>query len=325
MNKTLFITGGTGLLGREFLHTFSKAGYKIIALKRETSKTHQLPSSIEWVTGNLNDPMSYLPKLEQADLVIHSAANVSFNPARKKQIIRFNVDTTKDIVNACLQNEIDLLHVSSVATLGKIEDGLYDETSDFDANLPNTAYALSKYYSEMDVWRGIAEGLQAIIINPSIIVGIPAQWHESSGTFWQQIAGGFSYYPKGKTGFVDARDAAEISRKLYETEAFGERFIVNGHNKAYEEFFRQIHKNLGRNSTMKPIPKWVSAIAWRIAKLSRFLGGNIPFSKTVHKTMNTSISYSSDKVLNRVDHSFYPFEESVEWVTKQFKQHRDNE
>lgn len=318
MGRRIFITGATGLLGREILQEFLQKGYQIIALKREKSDISNFHGNIEWITGDLEYFDTYAEVFSKVDLVIHAAGKVGFHPHRGRQIIHFNTNTTKDIVNACLEHRCELIFVSSVAALGQSKNGFTSEQDDFDLNALHNDYDYSKYFSEMEVWRGIAEGLKAIMINPSIILGIPARWHESSGTFWKQIRGGFSYYPQGSTGFVDARDVAFATRKLYENQSFGERFIINSENRSYEDFLKSIHQSFGRNSNMKAVPKWISSIAWRLSSIGRLVGLKPVYSKALHKTINSHQAFSNQKIKETIDIKFRKLEESVNWVSEQY-------
>ena len=314
----LFLTGATGLLGKEVVRQFHATGVEITALKRANSNISDLPETIHWITGNLEDPLSYLNQIEEADVVVHMAAKVSFNPKRARSIIDFNVNTTKEIVNACLEHNKKMIYVSSVAALGDLKSQMVTEQSDFDLNGTNTAYAKSKYLAEIEVQRGIAEGLQAIIVNPSIIIGEPANWYESTGSFWQRIDKGVRHYPQGSTGFVDVKDVAKAIVQLYQKELFGEQFIVNGSNASYQSFFQLIHQSLNKSTQLKPMPKWVGGILWRLAKVVNPLGLTIPFSKALVKTMNSNVEYSSEKLQQAIGINFTPLAQSVNEASASF-------
>ena len=320
MNSRVFITGGTGLLGRQILHRFFEEGCSLTALKRETSNTDGLPNQIHWVQGDLNRPATYLSNLQQADLVIHSAAKVSFNPKRKNQTIQFNVRTTETIAEACLEAGIPLVHISSVSALGSLSDHSIDETSSFSLNATNTAYAKSKYLSEQKVWACINKGLRAVILNPSIIIGIPAKWHESSGSFWQQIDQGLSYAPTGVTGFVDARDVAEVALQLVRQQQYGQSFLVNAENLGYQNFFQMIADSLGKEKKVKVFPKWMSELLWPLATVVRKIGLKVSLTKALHQTIHQKFYYDNSKVKNALDVEFRPVEESIKWVSERYLQ-----
>ncbi len=101
----------------------------------------------------------------------------------------------------------------------------------------------------MEVWRGIAEGLEAVIVNPSIIIGANAGF-EGSGAIFELVKNGLSFYTDGTTGFVDVQDVAAAMIKLMNrSEApangeSGERFIVSAENYSYKDFFTAVARRL---------------------------------------------------------------------------------
>lgn len=318
MYNKVFITGGTGLLGREITTLLCKNKFEVVALKRHTSKIDHFPKAVHWVKGDLAEPNTYLPALQQADIVIHAAAKVSFNPSRSNSILQFNVSTTNQIATACLKQNIPLIYISSVAALGSLQDTHIDESSNFSIHENNTAYAKSKYLAEKEVWQAISNGLQAMILNPSIILGIPAKWHESTGNFWKQIQKGLRFAPTGITGFVDARDVASILFQLIQEPRFGQAFIVNAENRSYQEFFQQIASSMGKQTTISTFPKWIGEVLWRASSFVRLFGIKAPMSKALHKTMHNKFYYNNSKIEQATGFQFRPIEESIQWVTEHY-------
>lgn len=315
----IFITGATGLLGRSILFELASK-YNITALKRSSSIVDGLPQNIHWVTGDLALFESIEQEIKAVDVVIHAAAKVNFNPKQAQEIMAFNVDATKNIVDACLEHNKRLIHISSVAALGGLADLQINEDSAFDIEGVNTDYAKSKYFSEIEVWRGIAEGLDAVIINPSIILGIPSKFPESSGIFWKQIDNGLPVYPTGTTGFVDARDVAKIIYLLVDSEVSGERFVVSAENWSYQDFFSEIADSLDKKPPQKPLKKWQSSLLWRASALARQLGTKANYTKALHHTTRAPIHYQSNKVIDSLGITFRPVKESIKWVSTAYSQ-----
>jgi nucleoside-diphosphate-sugar epimerase len=165
---------------------------------------------------------------------------VSFNPSRKRQLYRVNVYGTQNIVNAALINGVEKLgYVSSTAAIGKNLNGTTDEACEwsFDQNPSN--YSISKYYAELEIWRGISEGLNAAIVNPSIILGA-GNWNSGSNAIIRKVYDGLKFYTSGKNGFVNVRDVAQLLLMLMEKEIFNERFLVVSENLHYKELFEKI-------------------------------------------------------------------------------------
>lgn len=319
MKQTVFITGATGVLGRDILEHCHQLGYQIVALKRSTSNTEGLPSQIQWIEGDLGDSFSYQDALKQADFVIHAGAMVSFSGKDARKMIQFNTGITKNIVDLCLSNETPLLYVSSVAVLSNHPNQeILTEEDDFDENTLNTAYAKSKYFAEMEVWRGIAEGLKASIVNPGIILGTPKVWSRSSGMIWNNLQKGLTLYPAGVTGYVDGRDVAKVLLKLYQEEQFGERFILVAAHLSYQEIYKTILSQIGKQTNIKPAPKVLSSTLWRFSEFVKKLGFSPTYTKEVHATLNSKQRYSSDKIKERLQIEFLPIEDSLQRVTDAF-------
>ncbi len=182
----IVVTGGTGLVGSHLLYELVLKGERIKALKRNSSNTgntlrtfhyyskdaDKLFSLIDWVEGDILDLVSLEEAFEGASMVYHTAAFVSFVPSRKKKILNNNIQGTANVVNACLTKKVGkLCHVSSVSALGHAIDGLQtDEEMIWSPSKHRSYYSVSKFHSEMEVWRGIEEGLNSVIVNPSFIL-----------------------------------------------------------------------------------------------------------------------------------------------------------
>ncbi|ULT28722.1 NAD-dependent epimerase/dehydratase family protein [Sphingobacterium sp. E70] len=171
----ILITGGTGFLGSTLIKQLIDQGIDVIATKRAQSiiPTSLLSSSlIQWVDADINDYFELEDALEGVTKVYHCAALVSYQKKDAKSHFKVNVEGTANIVNLCLEKNIRLLHVSSIAALGTNKDNLPVSEKDHWEHSPTTSnYSLSKYQAEMEVWRGITEGLNAVIVNPSVILG----------------------------------------------------------------------------------------------------------------------------------------------------------
>src|SRR5436305_14395829 len=104
---------------------------------------------------------------------MHAAGMVSFNPSDKKKLFQLNIEGTANVVNAAIETSIkDFIHVSSVSALGRHDDAkTIDEAKKWAGNHGQSNYGISKYYGEMEVWRGMGEGLSPLIVNPSTLLG----------------------------------------------------------------------------------------------------------------------------------------------------------
>ncbi|MDB5112671.1 MAG: NAD-dependent epimerase/dehydratase family protein, partial [Mucilaginibacter sp.] len=197
----ILVTGATGFLGSELAKQLCQNGESIRCTKRATSVIPLIlqPYSkyIEWVDADLMDIFALKDALQGITQVYNCAAWVSLKQADKKPMIHTNVNGTANLVNLCLEQPVKLVHVSSIAAIGAAKPGeLITEEHHLEATTENDGYALSKLESEMEVWRGMAEGLDAVIVNPSLIIGSNAGT-AGSGQLFETVRKGLKFYTKG--------------------------------------------------------------------------------------------------------------------------------
>lgn len=329
-----FVTGGTGLLGSHLLFDLLSKGEKVRALKRTSSnielvrkvfsyysqEADALFNQIEWIDGDVLDYYSIYEAIEGIDHVYHCAAIVSFDAKKREQIIRDNVNGTANLVNVCLEKRIKkYCQVSSIAAIGKSElSGQITEDGMWQNSKNKSAYSISKHLSEMEVWRGIAEGLNAVIVNPSIILG-PGNWDTGSSKIISTIYKGLRFYTKGVTGYVDVRDVSKAMIMLMKSEISSQRFIVSSENLTYEYVFKTIASNLGIKIPDIYARKWMSEFAWRIDNFKEFVLNKPPLlSRENARTAHKSSYYSNQKLIDHLDFKFTPIEKSIKDITKFF-------
>ena len=327
------VTGATGILGRVIVLELLKRGKTVRATKRKTSNLEEVRNSfkfytenpdeffnkIEWVHIDFDDIDSLKIAVNGVEEVYHCAAKVSFHPKDKKEMYHTNIDGTKNLLYACENPSVKkFCFVSSIAVLdGFNEKGMMDEDSDFNSKLEHSAYAESKHFSEMEVWRASAEGLNVVIVNPGMIIG-SGNWNESSGLIYENFTKGFTF--SGGTSYVDVRDVAKISVELMEKNIFGERFILISENKRYSEMTNFVRNKLGKST-----PKILSKSVLNFAKILNFcFGWFIPSLKMANKVNIESVTnlnpISNQKIMERLDYQFIPVEESLDFHLKNYRQ-----
>lgn len=323
----ILVTGGTGLVGSYLLYELTRKGHKVKALLRPGNKPYetcrlfncfsagneQLIEQVEWVEGDVLDPFSLQQAMNGVDYVYHCAALVSFNPAELKRMLAVNIEGTANVVNACLENGIKkLCHVSSIASLGQTEKGEdIDENAKWKTSRANSGYAISKYGGEREVWRGIEEGLNAVIINPSVIIG--AGCHpKATNSLFHGIKNFIPFYTSGVNGYIDVRDVVSAMILLMESEISGERFVLNSENLSLKELFTLVADILG-----KPHPRisingtLMSSIAWLDEMRSRLTRSRPLLTReNVRASMSKSF-YSAEKFSSAFTFSFIPIKESL--------------
>jgi nucleoside-diphosphate-sugar epimerase len=267
---------------------------------------------VDWYPGDITNLASISEALDGVDNVYHCAAFVSFEQSKKSEIYEINVIGTRNIVNMCLEHETKkLLHVSSIATIGPgIDQKIQTEKNKWISN-PKSIYSLTKILAEQEVWRGITEGLNAVIINPSIILGAGNNG-QSSARIFEKIQKGMKFYTHGSNGFVDVNDVVKIMLLLMNSEIAGERFILNGINLSYRELFVKIANSLN----VKP-PVWnasplITSIAWKAAYLTSFITSKSPvITRESARSAQKIQAYSSEKLMKLTGFSFTNIDDTI--------------
>lgn len=311
----ILITGATGFLGAELTHQLTLQGLKVRALRRESSKIPALltnNNSIEWFTADVNEFSTLEDAFEGITKVYHCAGMVSFDPKDKRKLIRINIEGTSNVVNLCVQYNARLLHVSSVAALGQPKKGQQITEDDYWEYSPHVhTYAISKYEGEMEVWRGIAEGLEAVIVNPSVIIGANAGY-QGSGALFKLVKNGLSFYTNGVTGLVDVSDVAKSMIMLMNSELHSERFTISAENMPFETLFSKIAEGFKLKAPAREAKPWMLGIAWRAARLATLLTGkSFGITSDTARSSITANYYSNTKIQNTLGIKFKPLDKSI--------------
>ncbi len=332
----ILLTGGTGLVGSHLLFELTQSGKSVKALRRHGSKTdiveklfrwynadnfQQQLSLIEWVDGDVSDIFSLREALKGVKQVFHCAAVVSFVPSERPQMLKINIDGTANLINACLKADIDkFCHCSSIAAVGRPDKGTWvDESLIWKTSRKNSYYSISKFGAEREVWRGSEEGMNVVIVNPSVILG-PGDPYRSSARLFTTVKNGLRFYSKGTTGFVDVRDVAKSMHKLMAKNIFNERYIINSENLSYKEFFQIIAKHAGVKPPFFKAGRTLSEIAWRMEKIRSVITGTNPLiTKETARSANSNFRFSNEKIKNDLQLSFRSIDEAAENTAGFFK------
>ena len=323
----IFLTGSTGLVGSHLLFELVSNGKKVRALKRVNSPNDEvrkvfsyyskdadfLLSKIEWVEADILDSDKIEDFLNDVDEVYHTAALVSFDPRDRERMMNVNVDGTSRLVDVVLEKKIQkFCFVSSVASIGPMNGNQPADESSFWKRTRSTSwYSRSKFKSEMEVWRAMANGLNAVIVNPSIILG-PGHWKRGSSEMFEKIYRGLPFYPKGLTGFVDVNDVVKAMISLMDKNKFGERYILSSENLFYKDVFFEIAKCFNKKAPRFATNRTLTSMAWRMDWVRRSLTGLPPFitKETARSSQNVKY-YSNKKICETLNFKFTPVKESV--------------
>jgi nucleoside-diphosphate-sugar epimerase len=294
---TVLVTGAAGLVGTELVSQLLEKGYRVKALYNKTPLRDFQHKHLVTVHCDLLDIMSLEEAMQDVESVYHCAGYISFSPRKRRQLLKVNVEATANVVNVALQAGIKkLLHVSSVAALGRLRKEEINENMQWSPATSNSVYAQSKYMGEMEVWRGIAEGLEAVIVNPTIILGA-GNWEEGSTEIFKSVYDGFPWYAEGVTGFVDVRDVCDAMIRLMESGIRSERFIINAENAMYRDVFNQIADAFHKKRPARKITPLLASLAWRMeAVKSKFTGKDPLVTKETANTAFAISNFSNEKL-----------------------------
>jgi nucleoside-diphosphate-sugar epimerase len=319
----ILVTGATGFLGTELIIQLTAQEIKVRALKRKTSAIPDLLKDnkwIEWSIADINDQEDLSDAFEHITQVYHCAAFISFNPSDKAKLLKINIEGTSNVVNLCLENNCRLVHVSSIAALGNAKKNEQITENDFWVYDPNVhSYAISKYEGEMEVWRGIAEGLNAVIVNPAVIIGKNAGF-AGSGAIFKLVKDGLKFYTDGATGIVDVSDVAKCMILLMNSEINSERYTLSADNLNYQDFFTEIANGFGIKAPAIEAKPWMLGIAWRLAKLGAYISRKAPaLTRDAARSSFNLSYYNNNKIKTAVPITFKPLKDSIYEVCQALK------
>lgn len=320
------VTGATGIVGTHVLLECALRG-PVRAIHRRSSDrsivervfrfyradADALLARIEWVEADLLDVDGLRTSMQGIEHVFHAAAMVSFAPGDADNMHQVNVTGTANVVNAALECGVQrLCHVSSTAAIGEEPPGVpRTESSPWNSDKHTSAYSLSKYAAEMEVYRGIAEGLEAVLVDPCVVIG-PGVDGRSSMTLVERLRRGTRFYPPGSNAVVDARDVAACMLALAERSPSGERYLLVGENISYQRLFLLLSEAFHQPAPSRPLSPWMLQLAWRLEKVRTTFTRSRPFitRATVHSALNQR-SYSAAKVEAALGYQFRGAAEAV--------------
>lgn len=323
----ILVTGGTGLVGAHLLYKLAHGKDKLKAIYRtQTSLEHtknvfscytkdyeSLFKNIEWVQADLTD----IPALSEAFIgithVYHCAALVSFQPNAYQALRKTNIEGTANIVNLCITNAVQkLCYVSSIATLGStLNNSAVNEETDWNPEDDNSIYAITKYGAEMEVWRGTQEGLNAVVVNPGVILG-PGIWNSGTGRLFKKADKGLNYYTAGTIALIDVNDVVSIMVTLMHSNINNERFILVAEHCTYKDFLQGLAKAVHAKPPTKQASSKMLNIAWRLDWVkSKLTGKPRQLTKQIAKSLDTTTQYNGDKLKTALNYKFKAVNETI--------------
>ena len=329
--KSVFITGATGFIGSHIARRYLADGYSVTVLFRPTSGYGLLADVADQLTWHEGDVLD-IPSLEsviQAGIdVIHAAAIVSFLPKDRDQMERINVEGTANIVNVCLKAGVRKLgYVSSVAAIGRptVKGGkagepiLINEALKWEDSPNNSMYAKTKYWAELEVWRGVAEGLNAVMVNPCVVLGV-GDWSRSSLQLIKYVYDERPFYPAGLVNYIDVLDVTDALVGLMQSDVSARRFILNGGTIPYRSLLEQIATVLDKRPPTVSIPAAVSRLLWPLEAVRAWLMNRAPLiTKETARSASSLYEYDGRNVEKVLDFQYRALGETLKRVAAAFR------
>jgi dihydroflavonol-4-reductase len=249
-NSSIVITGASGYIGSQILLSLLSrfsGQFSIRVIARQSSDCSFLDGlPVEIVRADILDPLALIEAFKGADTVFHCAGLIAYTNNFRNALYETNVVGTRNVVNACIFNNVRrLVLTSSIAAVGSAEDGSQaDESTTFQEWQRRNGYMESKHLAELEGLRGVAEGLDVVMVNPGVVIGIdsdnPASVSSSNEVLRLIYKGKLPVYPAGSTGFVDVRDVADAHIAAWQQGRTGERYLVVGYNLSFRELFDRL-------------------------------------------------------------------------------------
>lgn len=317
----VLVTGANGLVGSTVVKDFLKKGHEVFCLCRPSADLDSLKevsAEIKLLEGDVLDVLSLENALKGMDLVVHAAALVSFAPKDREMMYKVNVEGTANVVNTCLDLHVPrLCFVSSIAALGRpaqvsgTDAVVVNENQKWEDSPLNSHYAISKYKAECEVWRGEAEGLGVVIVNPTIILG-EGDWTRSSTQLFKYVYDEKPFYTEGYINYVDIKDLSDIIVQLSESDLSGERFVVSGGTLSYKDFFFAVADGFHKKRPGIRVRPWMMEGLWRIELLRSWLTGKAPLiTRETAKTARTKFRYENKKVKHALNMEFTDIQQTI--------------
>lgn len=324
----VLITGATGLVGSAVARELLSEGHEVSALYRKNSDRNLLldiASRIQWIEGDILDITSLEVATEGIDFMVHTAAVVSFVPRDRKMMYKVNIEGTANVVNTCLKSGVrKLCHVSSIAAIGRPDsrkiipgqDITLDENQRWEDSPENSEYAKTKHLAELEVWRGIAEGLNAVIVNPTLILG-EGDWSKSSTQIFRYVYKEKPFYTEGLANYVDVLDVAKIIVLLLSSEISGERFLLNAGSISYQNLFNTIADAMRKKRPSFRVGPGLAGIIWRVEAVRTWLLGTKPLiTRETAQSAARKTKYNNAKIKNALGFKFQSIEETIARVSE---------
>jgi dihydroflavonol-4-reductase len=258
MTLKALVTGATGCVGANVVAALLARGYDVRAMRRATSSLDALDDlDPDLVVGDILDPPSLVAASQGCALVFHVAAVSDYWRTPTGRVYRVNVEGTRNVLAAALAAGVErLVYTSSIGALGvPPPDQFLDESSTFNLPSHRFPYGHSKHLAEQAVREAIAHGLDAVIVNPTGVIGA-RDVHFIGGSIIREVRRGLSWFaPPGGLNWVDAETLGLGHVLAAERGRTGERYVLGGENVSHRAAMETVADVVGGRRPLLTLPR----------------------------------------------------------------------
>jgi dihydroflavonol-4-reductase len=323
----ILVTGASGFVGSAVVRQLLKAGHQVRALVRSTSSRINLADlRAEIVEGDLRDVESLVRAMAGIRFVFHVAADYRLWARNPQDIVRTNVEGTRNLMTAALRAGVErTVYTSSVATLNARPDGkASDETFRLEAQAAVGAYKYSKVLAERLVETMVAEqNLAAIIVNPSTPIGPGDVRPTPTGRIIVEAAAGrMPAYVDTGLNLVHVDDVAAGHLAALQNGRIGERYILGGQDVLLGDMLREIARQAGRAPPRLRLPRrLIFPIAYGAEAIAYFTGREPFVTTTGLRLAKDRMFFTSAKAEREIGYRARPHSEAIAEAIAWFRQH----
>lgn len=323
MNNVL-VTGGTGFIGSNLAERLTELGCNVRILRRSDSDLRAIAGiSVDHRIGDVRDPESLRKAIQGCDTVFHTAAMVTFARNKKHLQHEVNVLGSRNVVEACLASAVErLVYTSSIAAIGHPPPGtLATEETPFNRE-PESGYRLSKHLAEKEILSGARKGLNAVIVNPSVVIGA-RDIHMHGGQLVKEAKQGHVlFYIEGGMNIVHVKDVVNGHILAAQKGRTGERYILGGHNMTHKEIFCRIADLVGGHQPLARLPIPLLRLAAEvIERVSSLMGIAPPISSDLVAGAGLYNWFSCEKAVRELGYTVSSFVEAVLSAHRWYEEH----
>lgn len=301
------VTGANGTVGKVIVDHLTKENITVKKVIRPET--------------DILDMAGLMKAFESVDVVVHCAGFVSFNPRNKKKLFEVNVQGTQNVVNACLAVGVKkLVHVSSVAAFGRHKkNSVINENSRWIQGMNSSDYSHSKYLAELEIYRGMEEGLQVSMVSPSVVMAAGDGVRSSAALFgyvWKQR----KFYTDFNVNYVDARDVADMVVRLVRGNFNGEKFIASAGTIPLSTMLQGIAHRFQKSAPSINVPVGFAIAAGWIEELRARITRSEPMvTRQSARTLREKLVFENKKAKSVLGTEFQSLENTLDWCCNEYK------